>query len=280
MASGQILSATYALGTVGAWGAADFIGGYTARRFHALLLASLGHFSATLLVAAIALEQHEPFPPFSHLRWAILAGAAGGLSLPVFYRALSQGAMGLAAPLSALLSAVIPAGFGLVTQGRLGALKLSGFLLALVAIWLISLPQQGMRPKGLALAVISGLGFGLFYIFMEQAGSGSALWLATTSRCSALLVTSLIALWGRKFSPSYPLGFLLALVAGPIDVSGTVLFVRAAQTGPLATAVILSSLYPIITVLLAWLFLKEHFSGSKAVGVMAALAAVPMIVAG
>jgi len=280
MASEQILSAAYALGTVCAWGVADFIGGYTARRFHAFLLASLGHFSGTLLVAAIALEQHEPFPPLPHLRWAILGGAAGGLSLAFFYRALSQGAMGLAAPLAAVLSAVIPAAFGVLTQGRPSALKVSGFVLALIAIWLISLPQEGIRPKGLALAVISGFGFGLFYIFMQQAGGGSALWLATISRASALLLSCVITLWGRKFSPSYPFGFLLALVAGPIDVTGTVLFVRAAQTGPLATAVILSSLYPIITVLLARLFLKEHFSGSKAIGVMAALAAVPMIVAG
>ena len=116
MASEQILSAAYALGTVCAWGVADFIGGYTARRFHAFLLASLGHFSGTLLVAAIALEQHEPFPPLPHLRWAILGGAAGGLSLAFFYRALSQGAMGLAAPLAAVLSAVIPAAFGVLMQ--------------------------------------------------------------------------------------------------------------------------------------------------------------------
>lgn len=276
----QIISAAYALGTVCSWGVSDFIGGYTARRFHAFLLASLGHLSGTILVATIAFEEHQPFPPFSHLRWAMLAGVAGGLALAVFYRALSEGAMGLAAPLAAVLSAVIPAAFGIITQGRPDALKVSGFFLALIAIWLISRPEHGSRPKGLFLAVISGFGFACFYICMEQAGSGSALWLATGSRTSALLVSSGITVLGRKFSPSYPLGFLLALVAGPIDVTGTVLFVRAAQTGPLATAVILSSLYPIITVLLARLFLKEHFTRWKAIGVIAALAAVPMIVAG
>lgn len=72
----------------------------------------------------------------------------------------------------------LPATFGVLTQGRPGALKLSGFALALIAIWLISLPEQGRGPKGLLLAVLSGFGFGLFYIFMEQAGSGSALWLS------------------------------------------------------------------------------------------------------
>ncbi|MBV9180959.1 MAG: EamA family transporter, partial [Acidobacteria bacterium] len=214
-----------------------------------------------------------------HLAWAILAGAAGGLSLGIFYRALAQGEIGLAAPLAALLSAVIPAAFGIMIQGRPQALTISGLLLALLAIWLISRPEHGIRPEGLGLAVVSGFGFALFYIFMERAGSGSALWLATASRSSALLVSSAITLVGRKFSPSYPLGFALALLSGPIDVTGTVLFVRAEQTGPLASAVVLASLYPIVTVLLARVILKERFSLWKAIGVVAAVAAVPMIVA-
>jgi uncharacterized membrane protein len=72
---------------------------------------------------------------------------------------------------------------------------------------------------------------------------------------------------------------VLGLVAGCIDVSGTVLFIRATQTGRLDTTVILSSLYPAITVLLARLILKEQFTAWKVVGVLAALAAVPMIAA-
>jgi len=279
ISTGQFSSAIYALGTVCAWGVADFIGGYAARRFHAFLLTTLGHFSGTLLVAALAFRRHEPCPPATHLAWAILAGAAGGLSLALFYRALAQGDMGLAAPLAALLSAVIPAAFGVMIQGHPQPLTIAGLLLALLAIWLISRPEHGMRPQGLGLAVVSGLGFALFYIFIERAGSGSALWLATGSRSSALLISSAITLLGRKFSPSYRLGFVLALLTGPIDVIGTVLFVRAEQTGPLATAVVLASLYPIVTVLLARVILKEHFTWWKAIGVMAAVGAVPMIVA-
>jgi drug/metabolite transporter (DMT)-like permease len=129
----------------------------------------------------------------------------------------------------------------------------------------------------LSLALIAGIGFAAFYICMRQAGSGAALWLATGSRGSALLVTAIIVLSGRKFSPSYPLGFGLGLVAGAIDVTGTVLFIRATQTGRLDTAVILSSLYPAITVLLARVILKEHFNTWRLIGVLAALAAVPMI---
>jgi drug/metabolite transporter (DMT)-like permease len=67
------------------------------------------------------------------------------------------------------------------------------------------------------------------------------------------------------------------MLAGALDSTGTLLFIRAEQTGRLDTAVMLTALYPVVTVLLARLILKEHFSRWKAVGVFAALAAVPLI---
>lgn len=232
------------------------------------------------MVVCLALLSHDAFPPFSHFAWACAGGACGGVSLALFYRALSQGKMGLAAPVSAVLSAAIPTAYASLKAGVPGVLPVAGFILALLGIWLISRPEDGGRPQGLGLAIVAGLGFALFYIFMQRAGSGSALWFATGSRASALLVTGAITLVGWKFSPTYPKGFALALLAGCVDVSGTVLFIRAAQTGRLDTAVVLSSLYPAVTVLLARLFLKEHFTRWKAIGVLAALLAVPMIATG
>jgi drug/metabolite transporter (DMT)-like permease len=95
-----------------------------------------------------------------------------------------------------------------------------------------------------------------------------------------LIATGLIVLAGRKFSPTYPFGFLLGVVAGSIDATGTFFFVRASQTGRLDTAVILSSLYPVVTVLLAFLVLGERFTRWKSLGIVAALIAVPLIAAG
>ena len=273
----RALSASYALGAVCTWGLSDFIGGYTARRFDSFLLAALGHLSGTIFVATLAFVAQPPFPSFAEIRWALAAGASGGLGLALFYRALSQGSMGLTAPVAAVLSAVVPAAFGIVTQGLPGVRPIAGFLLATTAIWLISRTEGGSRPKGLGQAVISGFAFALFYIFMEKAGAGAALWLSTVSRFSALIFTAVFTLAGRRFSPVYPLGFAWGLLAGAIDVGGTVLFVRAVQTGPLATAVILSSLYPVVTVLLARIFLSEHFTRSRAAGVIAALAAIPLL---
>jgi drug/metabolite transporter (DMT)-like permease len=275
-----LASTLFALGSFGMWGVSDFIGGYTARRFQPFFLATLGYLCGASLMALLALVNHEALPPFSHLRWACAAGVCGGVSLGLFYRALSQGNMGLTAPVSAVLGAALPVAFGIFTEGPPGYLPIAGFVLALIGIWLISRPEAGRRPEGLALAMVSGFGFALFFIFIKEAGTGSALWFSACSRGSSLVISSIITLVGRKFSPTYPLGFALGLIAGCIDATGTFFFVLAGQTGRLDRAVILSSLYPVLTVLLARFFLKEHFTRWKTVGILAALVAVPMIAAG
>jgi drug/metabolite transporter (DMT)-like permease len=278
--SPQLAPVLYALGAFLSWGISDFVGGYTARRFNSFYLAALGHLSGTTLMVCLALANHETLPALVHLRWAFAAGACGGVALALFYRALSRGNMGLAAPVSAVLGAAVPVAFTMLTEGLPKALPLAGFAVALAGIWLISRPESGRRPEGLALALISGVGFALFYIFIKQAGSGAALWIAAASRAASLVATGLITLAGRKFSPTYRLGFSIALLAGCIDVTGTFLFIRASQLGRLDTAVILSSLYPALTVVLARIFLGEHFTRWKTVGMIAALVAVPMIAAG
>ena len=279
-ASVQFASVLYALGAFLSWGISDFVGGYTARRFNSFYLAALGHLSGTVLMVALAVANHETIPSLIHLRWAFAAGVCGGIALALFYRALSQGNMGLAAPVSAVLGAALPVGFGIFTEGLPKALPIVGFGFALVGIWLVSRPEKGRRPEGLVLAMISGLGFALFFIFIKQAGSGGAFWIAGCARAASLVATASITVTGRKFSPTYPLGFGLGLLAGCIDVTGTFLFVRASQTGRLDTAVVLSSLYPALTVLLARFFLGEHFTRWKTIGMVATLVAVPMIAAG
>jgi drug/metabolite transporter (DMT)-like permease len=275
--TGQFTSSLYALGAVCTWGVSDFLGGYTARRFHAFFLAALGHMSGTLLMLSIALGAHEPFPPQSHLIWAAAAGVAGGVSLALFYRALSQGSMGISAPITAVLSAGIPTVFGMLREGFPGYVPCAGFALAMVGLWLVSRPEGAVRPKGLGLAIAAGLGFALFFIFIKKTGSGDAFWIAAVARTASFAVTGTITLLGRRFSPFYRAGVWLGLLAGCLDVSGTAFFVRASQMGRLDTAVVLSSLYPAITVLLARIFLHEKFTRWKMVGMLAALASVPMI---
>jgi len=280
LASVHVSSSVYALGTVCCWGVSDFLGGYTSRRFNSFFLALLGHAGGFSMVFAIAAGNHLPLPATRSMIYAMIAGVSGGTALALFYRALAQGNMGLTGPISTVIGAAVPAVFGIWMEGRPRPLALAGFALALIGIWLISRPDEAAPPQGLGLAIAAGFGFAGFYIFMKAAGEGAAWWLAACSRGASLVATAVITFAGRKFRPFYPAGALIGVFAGCLDVTGTVLFVRAAQTGRLDTTVVLTSLYPVITILLARAVLKERFTPLKTAGMAAAVAAVPMIARG
>ncbi len=263
---------------MGVWGVSDFIGGMGARRVNAFLFTAIVHVAGMSLMGSVALLAQAPFPVPTSAMWALLAGSIGGISLALFYRALASGKMGLTAPVAAVLGAGIPTFVTAFSEGFPGARHLVGFVLAVVGVWLISRTETDTgRPEGLGLAVIAGCGFAGFYLCIHQTGSASALWIAVISRFASLVVTLAFVLVGRNLR-SVPAPVLaIAILAGCLDITGSAVFVRAQQTGRLDAAVVLSSLYPAITVLLARLFLREHFSRARTVGMLAALAAVPMI---
>lgn len=274
----QYIPAAYSLTAFGVWGTSDFLGGLGVRRANAFLFTGIVHLSGMAVVGALALTTHAPFPGIASLAWSLLAGALGGVALIFFYRALSRGNMGLIAPVAAVLSAAIPALVTAFAEGFPGTRQLLGFILAGIGVWLISRTEgDAGRPEGLGVAVLAGIGFAGFYLCTHQAGSASVLWVATCSRSASLLITGTIVLFGRHLR-SVPTPVLaIAVVTGIMDIGGSVAFIRAAQIGRLDNAVVLSSLYPAVTVLLARIFLHEHFSRARTIGMFAALAAVPMI---
>jgi uncharacterized membrane protein len=276
----QYIPAAYSLTAVGVWGTSDFLGGVGARRANAFLFTAIVHLSGMIVVGAIALITHTPFPGIISLVWSMLAGALGGFALVFFYRALSRGNMGLVAPVAAVLSAAIPALVIAFARGLPGARQGVGFLLAGIGVWLISRNETGVgRPEGIGVAVLSGVGFAGFYLCTYQAGSASALWVSTCSRLASFLVTGAIVLIGRHLRAVPAPVLAIAMIAGILDISGSIAYIRAEQLGRLDAAVVLSSLYPAVTVLLARIFLHEHFSRSRTIGMVAALAAVPLIAA-
>lgn len=268
----------YGLATILCWGTGDFIGGYAAKRANAFVLAMYAHTGGLILMTTLALLQRAAYPPRSAALWAIAGGLSGGAALAIFYRALASGKMGLTAPVSAVLGAAIPVMFAIFTEGLPHAIQLAGFGLAVLGIFLISRPEDGVvRPEGLSLAVLAGFGFAGFFLCMKQTGASSALWSATLSRLASLLLVLIIVLSSRAERAIGGKGIMLGVLAGCLDVSGTALYVRASQSGRLDAAVVLTSLYPAVTVVLARLLLKEHFTGWKTAGMVAAILAVPMI---
>jgi uncharacterized membrane protein len=275
----QFASAAYGLAAVLAWGTSDFLGGYATRRANAFLFTAVVNLGGLLVVATLASATRAPFPTGRSVAWALAGGVSGGASLAIFFRALSAGRMGVIAPVAAVFSAAIPTFFSMLTEGLPRMVPCVGFICAAVGLWLITRSEDGSTPEGIGLAVLAGVGFAGFYLCIRQAGNGSAFWFASLTRTGGSIITTLIVLLYGKFRDITPAGVRWGVLTGGIDSLGTILFVRASQTGRLDEAVVISSLYPAVTVLLARLFLKEHLTRWRFVGLLATLAAVPMIAA-
>jgi drug/metabolite transporter (DMT)-like permease len=279
-AAPQVASAVYGLAAVLTWGTSDFLGGYATRRANAFLFTTVVNLGGLVLAGTLAWASHATFPSGRSVAWVLAGGFSAGASLAIFYRALSLGRMGLTAPVAAVLSAAIPTVISMFTEGMPGRISILGFFLAAIGLWLITRAEDGTTPEGIGLALFAGTGFAGFYLCVRQAGDASPFWIATLTRGGALLITGSIVALQRKFSDITAVGVRWGVLTGCVDSIGTILFVRASQTGRLDEAVVISSLYPAVTVLLARLFLKEHLTRWRFVGLLAALAAVPMIAAG
>jgi drug/metabolite transporter (DMT)-like permease len=272
----QLVPVGFSLAAAMCWGTSDFSGGYASRRSDSFLVTVLSHAGGFVLMLFLALSAHAQFPSHSSQLWAAASGMLGGVGLLIFYRALSNG-MGLVAPVAAVLGAAVPAAFTMITHGVPAKLGLAGFLLAGLGIWLISRPDGSGNNRGTFMAALAGIGFAGFFLCISRTGESSALWSAVFSRVASLLLVGAIVLFRGRKGPLLRPDATLAVFAGCLDVIGTALFIRANQTGRLDSAVVLSSLYPALTVLLACFFLKEQFTRWKTVGILAAVLAVPLI---
>jgi drug/metabolite transporter (DMT)-like permease len=177
---------------------------------------------------------------------------------------------------TAVLTVAVPVVVAAFTEGLPRPIQVAGLLLALTALWLISRPDAKTRFDGLGLAVLAGLGFGGFLVCIHQAGADSVYWPMAAALASSFLVSALVlAAQGGSLPGRSAMN--VVIIAGTLDSCGNVLFVLASKYGRLDVAAILSSLYPAVTVLLAWLFLKEQITWLQTAGMTAALIAVPLI---
>jgi len=275
-----LATAVFGLASAASWGAGDFSGGLAARRadLYAVLLVSQTVGAVSLAVLAVA--RAEPGPSPSMLGWGSAAGLMGAVGIAALYRALAIGRMGMAAPVTALVAAALPVLFASFSEGLPSPMQFVGFGLGLSGVWLISRPEGATgRPEGLGLALLSGIGFGTFFIFIGQVRAPAVFWPLTAAKgVSLLLVLAVARGAGRLRLPKGPLPPLAGL-AGVLDAGGNAFFVLAEQAGRLDVASILASLYPAATVFLAHLILGERVSRMQAVGIATALVAIPLIAA-
>ncbi|MBV9711235.1 MAG: DMT family transporter [Ktedonobacteraceae bacterium] len=260
------------------WGSGDFSGGLASRRDKSSSVVLVAYVVGGVLLIALALIWKEAFPSLRDLLWGGVAGIAGAIGLVAFYTALSVGRMGIAAPISAILTAGIPVLFSALTQGLPSFLQLAGFVLALLAIWLISRPERSQgRPEGIGMALLAGCGFGCFFILISRLNPSATFWPLAVARFTSVLFLLIVGLFRQQqILPKKSVAPLVA-IAGVLDALGNMFFVLATHVGRLDVAAVLSSLYPAATVLLAALIVRERVTRIQTVGILLALIAIPLI---
>lgn len=278
MVGADLAAVVFGLASALSWGAGDFSGGLATKREPVFGVLVIGQAAGLLLLIVLALLWAEPPPSAMDLGWGLAAGLASAVGVASLYRGLAVGQMGIVAPLSAVLTAALPALFGVLTEGMPGVPTLVGFGLALVGIWLVAgTGASGGRRDALGLAVLAGCGFGVFFILIHHAGTSAVFWPLVAARIGSLGLVLPIALGRRQLvRPDLRL-LVVVLLSGALAVAGDAFFVLAGQAGRLDMAAILASLYPASTLLLAALMLGERLKGAQVIGVVVALAAIALI---
>ncbi|HYI21886.1 MAG TPA: EamA family transporter [Candidatus Limnocylindrales bacterium] len=293
------------------WGAGDFAGGLLSRRSSVFLAILISQGVGLLGAAALVAISGEAQPSSQSIPWALAAGVSGVVGLGAFYYALSRGTMGVIAPLAALIGAGVPVMVSVAGGETVPPARLLGIALALVAVVLTSLPggeSNDSEPRRvrvelheLPLIVVSGLGFAGFFLFVDQATTAGEAWWplfvvrlagvsvvlgallvfvlrASRSRGVGTATRSVLGL-SRLRASHLPAGRLIALLllTGLADLGGNAFFLLAKETDALSVAVVLSSLYPVVTTILAAIFLHERLRPTQIAGVALATVSVPLM---
>ena len=277
------------------WGVGDFAGGIATRLSNNFVAVFLAQGVGLVVASVLLLLSGEQMPSSEALAWGAAAGVSGAFGLGAFYLALSRGTMGLVAPAAALLAAAWPAAFALLTGDSVSTLALMGMGIALAAIVLISLPDRRVgtpvmptyhgsrRNEWLLSRRAPEVGQQQLTFVDASHDAGGAVWwplfmVKLAGVMAVLAAAAVLAPFGRF--PGIKLGLAALLVgsaAGIGDLGGNLFFVLASDEGELAVVIVLTSLYPVVTAVLARIFLRERLSPVRLLGVALAITGVVLI---
>ena len=263
------------------WGTGDFFGGLATRRVSVLIVLAwsqlIGFCGAVVWIAASSAPR-----PGSGLAYALGAGLAGSIGLGCLYRGMAVGTMGIVAPISAT-APVVPLAFDVARGDVASALQWVGIALALVGIVIVARdPGSRGRPvaAGVGLALAAALGIGLFLTGLGEAARQSAPWAVGTARLGSMfMLVAVLAV--TRTAPSLTRRLVPLVVAvGIFDTGANALVALAASRGSIGIVGVLSSLYPIATILLARAILHERLGPTRTAGGLVALSGAALIAAG
>ncbi|MGH9134169.1 MAG: DMT family transporter [Ilumatobacteraceae bacterium] len=261
------------------YGVSDYTGGRVSRRVSPLVVAMVAEGSIFALLLVVVPATSSSSPAATDLLWGAAAGAAGAIGILALYYALANGAMTVVAPITGVVSAVVPVAVGLATGERPSGLALAGVTLAVVSVALIGglvgVPHVRTPARLAMVAVLSGASFGLLFVFFDRAGDDSGMWPLLGARLASCPILVLAYLVTR---PRGRIGRSMAAVAMLIGVLGTtanLLYLLASRRGLLTIVAVVVAMYPASTVLLATVLDGERMRRPQLIGLaMAGLALV------
>jgi drug/metabolite transporter (DMT)-like permease len=273
-----VIGALFALASALVWGIGDFLGGRAASKHHYVQVVALSTASGIAMLVVLALLFRETIPSAVDVRWAALGGIAGAIGIASLYQGLAIGNTATVAPTAAVITAALPVAFGALTIGLPRPSQLAGFALALIGIWLVARTRPDLKKSrtGLKLAVLAGFGFGGFLILIAQVEAGFVFTPLAIARSAALVMARAMIFARRIAAPSIAANGL-ALTAGLLDAGGNVFYMWARQHTRIDVAAVLSSLYPVATVMLARIVTKDPVTRTQWIGAAVCLAAVGLI---
>jgi len=264
------------------WGGADFFGGKLSKRYQAIAVTAVSQAFGLLIGITIILVSSSWIKP--NLSWdgyflsGICAGLLGFLGLIAFYTGLATGRMGVVAPISAL-SVLIPLTIAFINGEKPSSTQLLGMSIALTGAVFASGPELkgGLAVKPIVLAVIAAFGFGTAIAFIARGSASSAIMTMTTMRFSTFIVALFLFARFRTTGGFKKKDMPVLVGIGAADFIANLLLGVATTKGLVSLAVVLGSLYPIVTALLAFKILHERLHKIQYVGIGFAIAGVAVI---
>jgi drug/metabolite transporter (DMT)-like permease len=267
-------------------GSGDYVGGATSRVAPPLWVATLGQCVALVLAVPVALLDGSGHVTRTATVWSFTGGAVAAVGLGLFYSAMSRGLISLVVPITSVVGAALPVAYGLGRGERPGNVALTGIVLALIAVAVVSaLPGDGDRLAALPIAYALGAGacFGMGLICFSRVGKDAGLWPVALSRTTTSLGLVVIALAlsapAARNAPRRVI-WRAGILIGLFEVAGNAFLFLALERGSVAVVSVLISLYPVTTVLLATALLGERLSRVQLAGVVLALGSVALISSG